>query len=169
MSSQLIGQALQAVSGFAQTTREAVKDNPALTSGTPEDLVARVAASVFEFYEDADRLRATQLLDEFLKDAIFRKIVASIAAEPQLGLAEAGPHLLFAEAWTAYATVEILMQNGQLELNEIMRTVAFACCHSLKEWSKTGYRLDWHPRDAATKGPDPSAPVGRWTQQQARA
>ena len=132
-----------------------------------QDAVRLTDTIVLQFYEGDDQLRARQLLDEFLKNATFRKIVAITAAEPQLGLAKAGPNLLFAEAWVAYAAVAILMRKGQVKLEEITDTITFSCCHTLAEWSKTGYRLDWHPLDAATKGPDSSAPVGRWTQEQA--
>ena len=60
MSTDIVRQATQAIGIFAQMTRQAIKDNPDLAEGTPENLIATVkAATVLQFYEGDDYQRAS--------------------------------------------------------------------------------------------------------------
>lgn len=154
---------------FASVMEDVLESNPQASRGTAEDFVNLVMSEVrSQFYSDGEDERAGELCQAFRQDAVFRGIVAATASESSIGLANAGPHLLFGEAWASLAAAVMCIKEGGLNLQKDSGRVAFACCHLLAKWSKAGYRLDWHPLRPQVQGVDPAAPVGHWTEEWAR-
>ena len=170
MSTNRIGEALSSAGLFQQTTRALVEDNPSLMSGSPDDLIDRAISAILDRYHSRDAERKNRL-SEFIGDfrgTGFHEIAATVAAEPQIGLATPGPHLHFAVAWMAYAAAQRLDRGEAVSTSDI-DTFAFTCCTQLSQWAKAGYRLDWHQLDSEKKEASSSAPVGRWTTEWAKS
>ena len=145
------------------------RSDPQASRGTAEDFINLVMSEVrSQFYSDGEDERVGEQCQAFREDTVFRGMVTATASDSSIGLANAGPHLLFGEAWASFSAAVMCINGGVLNLQKDSARVAFACCHLLAKWSKAGYRLDWHPLRPQVQRVDPAAPVGRWTEEWAR-
>jgi hypothetical protein len=164
MTTEEIQRVNEVVGMLAQEAQTMAKGSPELLSGSAEDFVDRlISRTVDSHYKGNDIVqRWGGIFRDSCKARAYRDNVANAVAGPGIGLKDGGPHLLFAETWTALADCELTRKMGALTPDQLAE-IASLCGENLLKWSQAGFRLDWHPMEAGKQSVDRSAPVGSWT------
>ncbi len=161
MANDLETIALESVSFVSILSRTIVESNQKSLLQDAETFVNRMIPGIFLLGGGNENNRGRQEL--FLRfHQAARRIINFTVMEPQIKLTNAGPHLLFAEVWLAYAAVLLFERSGHAEFEEVCQLAKFCCLHMVN-WAKSGYRMDWLPKDSSRQKKDPSAPIGSWT------
>lgn len=160
MANQLENIALESVSYISVLSRTIVESNQKSLLQDAETFVNRMIPGIF-LLNGGDENKGWQDLF-FRYHQAARRIINFTVMEPQIKLTNAGPHLLFAEVWLAYAAVLLFERTGHAEFEEVCQLAQFCCLHMVN-WAKSGYRMDWLPKDSSKQKKDPSAPIGSWT------
>lgn len=154
---------LESVGFVCTIINEKIKNDKTLLTGTLENCVNKILSELLSYRDNTEgSILSFDFMNEFFQKRIGKKIIESVAQEPQINLLKIDPHLIFAELWVAFAASKLVLQQI-VPTGEHIDQMSFICCWQLSKWAKSGYRMDWHPFANPREGIDTEAPIGVWT------